>query len=494
MVLILSIHFAVMKRFFLGLILLIVVFVAYILVNTYTTSSQQIAVAPIEKIAIPTDAITRFQEALRIKTISHENPEDFDSAAFETFNEFIIENYPLVDSLLSHQYFSEYSHLYKWEGKNTSLKPVVLMGHLDVVPIASPDKWTVDPFAGIIKDDIIWGRGTIDDKFTVVGILEATEMLLKEGFQPERTYYFSFGHDEEVSGKYGAVKIAKYLQEQGIEAEFVMDEGYAVTQGLIPGIDKDVAMIGVAEKGITSLALQVDMKGGHSSQPAKETAIDVLANAVAKLKANPLPPTFSDPMKGFMDALGPEMGFVNRMAFANRAIFRSIILSTYEGTGGSGNALIRTTTSPTIFQAGIKENVIPTTARAVVNFRIIPGQTAEEVKQHVVSTINDSRIAVEFHGFNNDPSPVSPHDSEAYALINKTIKQIFPETLTAPNLVIGATDSRHFTGVSKNIYRFVPYHINEQNIDSFHGIDEHIPVEDYKDAIRFYRQLIINTK
>ncbi|WP_422006485.1 M20 family peptidase [Roseivirga pacifica] len=483
-----------MKKFFLGLLLLFLGFVAYILINTFATTSKQITVEPINKIDIEADAISRFQQALRIQTISHENVEDFDSTAFNAFNQLIINNYPLVDSLLEHQYFSEYSHLYKWEGKNPSLKPVVLMGHLDVVPIASPDKWTVDPFAGTIKDDIIWGRGTIDDKFTVIGILEATEMLLKEGFQPERTFYFSFGHDEEVSGKYGAVKIAQYMQEQGIEAEFVMDEGYAVTQKLVPGIDKDVAMIGVAEKGITSIALQVDMKGGHSSQPAKETAIDVLANAVAKLKANPLPATFSEPMEGFMDALGSEMGFVNRMAFANRAIFKSIILSTYEGAGGSGNALIRTTTSPTIFQAGIKENVIPTTARAVVNFRIIPGQTAEEVKQHVVSTINDPRVTVAFHGFNNDPSAVSPHNVEAYELINKTIKQIFPETLTAPNLVIGATDSRHFSGVSKNIYRFVPYHINEQNIDSFHGIDEHIPVEDYKDAIRFYRQLMLNTK
>lgn len=482
-----------MKKLLLAIFGIFVLLVTYVLFNTLTSKSTQLIVEPVEKVDISSDAIERFQQALRIKTISNEAIEDFDSAAFQNFNEFLIENYPLADSLLEHQYFNDFSHLYTWKGKNESLKPIVLMGHLDVVPIASPDKWSIDPFGGEIRDNIIWGRGTIDDKFTVVGLLEATSMLLQEGFQPERTIYFAFGHDEEVGGEYGAVKIAEYLESQGVEAEFILDEGYAIIQKLIPGIEEDVAMIGVAEKGITSIELKVDMIGGHSSRPAKETAIDVLANAVAKLKANPMPATISGPMEGFMDALGPEMSFVNKMAFSNRGLFKPVILSIYEGNGGNGNALIRTTTAPTIIEAGIKENVIPTTARAIVNFRIIPGETAEDVKAHVIETIDDKRISVEFYGMYNNPSSVSPSDSESYAIINKTIKQTYPNVLSAPNLVIGATDSRHYSAISKNIYRFVPYHISEENVDSFHGIDEHIPVEDYKDAIRFYKQLILNT-
>ncbi len=481
-----------MKKFFKLLGVLLLLFICFILFRTFTFSSSQLEVNPVAHVAIEDEAISRFQEALRIKTISHEDPSNFDSTAFRAFNSFLSDNFSLADSLLDHQYFNEFSHLYKWTGKNPSLKPIVLMGHLDVVPIASPDKWSIDPFGGQIRNDIIWGRGTIDDKFTVVGILEATEMLLQEGFQPERTVYFSFGHDEEVGGDYGAVPIAAYLKDQGVEAELVLDEGYAITQKLIPGLEQDVALIGIAEKGSTTLALSVDMKGGHSSQPAKETAIDVLSNAVAKLKANPLPATFTEPMHGFMDQLGPEMGFVNRMAFANREIFKPVITVIYEATG-SGNALIRTTTAPTIFESGIKENVIPTTAKAVVNFRIIPGQKAEDVRAHVIETIADDRIKVQYQGFNGEPSDVSPKDGQAYDLLNQTIKEIFPNVLTAPNLVIGATDSRHFKDVSKNIYRFVPYHINKENIDSFHGIDEHIPVEDYRDAIRFYRQLILNS-
>lgn len=482
-----------MKKFLKIIGLLFVCFIGYILLKTFTFSSQQLEAQPVAHIPIEDAAIDRFQQALRIMTISYENPADFDSTAFRSFNALLIENYPRVYEQLEHLYFNEFSHLFKWQGTNESLDPIIMMGHLDVVPIASPDKWSVDPFGGVIKDDIIWGRGTIDDKFTVIGILEAAELLLAEGFSPERTIYFSFGHDEEVSGKLGATAIAGYLKDQEVQAAMILDEGYAITQGLVPGIEPDVAMIGIAEKGSTTISLTVDMKGGHSSQPAKETAIDVLSNAISTLKANPLPAEFTVPMQGFMDQLGPEMGFVNKMAFANRNIFKPIIVSTYESAGGSGNALIRTTTAPTIFEAGIKENVIPTYAKAVVNFRIIPGQTGEDVRSHVIKTIADDRVQVAFQGFNDDPSPVSAKEGPAYDLINQTIKEIFPNVLTAPNLVLGATDSRHFTEISKNIYRFVPYHINERNIDSFHGIDESISVDDYKDAIRFYRQLMLNT-
>lgn len=482
-----------MKKFFKIIGLLLVLFVAYILFKTFTFTSQQLEVDPVAKIAVPEGAVARLSEALKIKTISFEDEADFDSAAFEAFNQFLATQFPLADSLLEKQLFNQYSHLYTWQGTNPGLAPIILMAHLDVVPIASPDQWTEDPFGGAVKDGVIWGRGTIDDKFSVLGILESVEMLLAEGFQPQRTIYLSFGHDEEVGGEKGAEAIVAYLKEKGVKAEFVLDEGYAITQQLIPGVQPDVAFIGVAEKGSSTIELVVEQEGGHSSRPDKETSIDILANAIAKLKANPMEATFSVAMHGFMDQIGPEMPFVNKMGFANRGIFKSLIVNTYENASGAGNALLRTTTAPTIFQAGIKENVIPYRARALVNFRIIPGQTGDDVMAHVVNTVDDERVQVQFHGFNTDPSPVSPMDSEGYNIINTTIKQTFDGVLTAPNLVIAATDSRHFTGISDNVYRFVPYHINEDNISSFHGINERIPVSDYEDAIRFYRQLILNS-
>ncbi|PWL29205.1 M20 family peptidase [uncultured Roseivirga sp.] len=482
-----------MKKVALLLLSLVVLLVAYVLINTFTFKSQQLEVAVIDKLQIEDNSITNLQTALRLKTISFEDPAEFDSSQFHLFNTFLKDEYPLSDSLLNHRIFNEFSHLYEWRGSNTELKPIVLMGHIDVVPIASPDKWSVEPFGAEIKDGKIWGRGTIDDKFSVIGIMEAVEMLLKEDFQPERTIYLAFGHDEEVGGDFGAVAMVEHLKSKGIEAEYVLDEGYAITQKLIPGIDTDVAMIGIAEKGSTTIEFTVDMEGGHSSQPSPETAIDVLAKAISRLKEEPMEATLSEAMQGFMNQLGPEMGFVNKMAFANKSLFKPIIIATYEGASNAGNALIRTTTAPTIFEAGIKENVIPTTARALVNFRIIPGQTAEDVMEHCLAVMDDERVKAKFYGFNTNPSPVSPMDSWGYETINRSIKQVFEATFTAPNLVIAATDSRHFSPISKNIYRFVPYHINEQNINTFHGIDEHILVEDYKNAIRFYRQLILNS-
>ncbi len=482
-----------MKKAFLILLIFSIVFVGFVLVRTFTFSSIQISVDPIQKEEIPEGALVRFQEALRIKTISFEEKSAFDSSEFAKFNLFLSENYPLADSLLDHKTFSKFSHLYKWEGLDRSLDPIILMGHIDVVPIASPDKWTRDPFGAEIADEKVWGRGTIDDKFSVVALMETVEGLLASGFQPRRSIYLAFGHDEEVGGDLGAYKIAGYLKSKGVRAEYVLDEGYAITQKLIPGIDADVALIGIAEKGSTTIKLSIDLKGGHSSQPAKETAIDVLSTAISKLKDNPLLAKISEPMHGFMDHLGPEMGFLNKMAFANREIFKSLIISTYENASGAGNALVRTTTAPTIFKAGIKENVIPTFAYALVNFRIIPGQTPEEILQFVTSTIDDDRIKLEFQGFNTNPSKVSPVDSKGYQAINRSIKQVFNNALTAPNLVIAATDSRHFGEISDNIYRFVPYHINENNINSFHGIDEHILIEDYEHAIQYYKQLILNS-
>lgn len=472
---------------------ILAVFILFLLIRTFTFSSKQLEVDLIEEVPIPAESLVRFQEALKIKTISFENESDFDSVEFERFNELLERNYPKVSSVLEHKVFNRFSHLYKWTGSNATLNPIILMGHIDVVPIASPSKWSVGAFSGEIKENKVWGRGTIDDKFSVIAIMESVEMLLREGYVPERSIYLSFGHDEEVGGTKGAAQIADYLKSKGITAEYVLDEGYAITQKIIPGIDEDVAMIGIAEKGSTTIELTVDLEGGHSSQPEKETAIDVLATAVAKIKAHPLEPTISEPMQEFMNQLGPEMGFVNKMAFANRGIFKNIIIGIYEKASGAGNALVRTTTAPTIFESGVKENVIPTSARAVINFRIIPGQTVDDVMNHVMAVMDDNRIKARFNGFNSNPSKVSSIRSEGYGIISTTIKEVFPNTLTAPNLVIAATDSRHFEEVSDHVYRFVPYHINSDNISSFHGIDEHVLLDDYNNAIRFYKQLIINS-
>lgn len=483
-----------LKKVLLLLLVALVVLIAYLWFNTIHFESKQITVATMQKLEVNDAAVQNFARSLQIKTVSPEHAADFDSLQFREFNRFLKETYPLMDSLLEHRTFHDFSHLYFWKGSDPELKPIVLMGHLDVVPVIEKNlpEWKQPPFGGTIVNDTLWGRGAIDDKVGVISIHEAVEHLLREGHAPERSFYLAFGHDEEVGGPLGATAMAKHLADMGVKAEFVLDEGGVIADGMVPGITKPVALIGTAEKGYLSLQLEVKIEGGHSSMPDKETAIDVMANAIAKLKKNPLPAKITVPLHGFMDYLGPEMPLINKMAFANRGLLEPLILSQYEQSP-SGNALIRTTTAPTIFNSGVKDNIIPQRAYATVNFRILPETTIAEVLAHVQATLNDDRITVAKGPTATEASSLSSSTSTGFIILHKTIKQLFPEVLVSPNLVVGATDSRHFREVSNNIYRFSPIRLNNETKKSFHGLNERLAVSDFKDAVGFYVQLIKNS-
>jgi carboxypeptidase PM20D1 len=482
------------KKTFLVLIVALLLFIAYLLFNTFNFDSKQLSVSPITPVKADSEAIDNFAKALQIKTVSPENIAEFDSIQFQNFNDFIKETYPLADSLLEHKTFNSYSHLFHWKGSDKNLNPIIVMGHLDVVPVIEKNisEWKVEPFGGIIKNDTVWGRGAIDDKVGVIGILEAVELLLQQNFKPQRSMYFAFGHDEEIGGRLGAVTMAKYLKDQGVTAEYVLDEGGVVTQGLVPGMTKEVALIGVAEKGYLSLNLGIRIEGGHSSMPGKETSIDVMANAITKLKNNPLPSKITAPLKEFMEYIGPEMPFTNKMVFANKSVLSPVLLNVYESTS-SGNAQIRTTTSPTIFNSGVKDNIIPLTASATVNFRILPETTTDDVISHVKRVINDDRVTIEKGGFVSEPSKHSSPEAEQFKIINTTILQLFPEVVVSPYLVVGGTDARHYNDLSDHIYRFSPIHLNKSNQKSFHGLNERLAVSDFYDSIAFYVQLIKNS-
>lgn len=482
-----------MKKILTVIFVAILLLIGFLIFQTLTFNSKQIAVEPIDKKSIPEGAIERFSQALQIPTISYENSADFDSTAFSNFKAFIKSGFPLIDSLLEIEYINEYSMIITWAGKNKSLPPAMVLGHLDVVPVLEENlnKWKHPPFAGKIVQDTLWGRGAIDDKISVMGNLEATEWLLSEGYQPERTLMLCFGHDEELGGVYGAQAIVAHLQTKEIKPSFILDEGFAISQGLIPGIEKNVALIGTAEKGFLTLNLSVSIEGGHSSMPKKETAIDVLSRAIVKLKENPFPAEITPPVKDFMNYTGPEMAFGQKLAFANAGILESVIISTLEAAP-SGNALVRTTTSPTIIKAGVKDNVIPYEAKATVNFRTLPGTTTEDVINRVQSVIDDERIIITKGAFESEAPGSSSTASEGYKIIEKTVRELFPDVLVTPNLVVGATDSRHYYPICKDIYRFTPFYLNNSNITTFHGVNERLPVAEYENAIRFYARLLEN--
>lgn len=478
------------KRTLFFLLIIIVLLIGYLFLNLLAFESRQINPEQADLITPSDSSLSRFSEALRLQTISPEDPTDFDSSAFVAFNEMLERNYPLADSILDKTYFEEYSILYFWEGSNPDLKPAVLMGHTDVVPVIDTnlEDWKFGAFNGTVAQDTIWGRGTLDDKINVIGLMEAVEALLTNGFQPARSVYLSFGHDEEVGGS-GAQAVAAYMKAEGMEPGFVLDEGSVIASGLIPGISSDVALIGIAEKGFATLKLSVDIEGGHSSMPQKETAIDVLAGAIHRVKSNPFPTSISEPTKQFFEYLGPEMEFPNNLVFANSNLLAPVIKRIYEGSS-AGNANVRTTTSPTVFNSGTKENVIPKRAEATINFRILPGETTQSVRDRVESVIDDQRVILEFGPFKSEPSAVSDPESEGFKLIQKTIGQVYPEVLVGPSLVVVATDSRHFAEISENIFRFSPIRLDQSNISSIHGINERVSVAEFNKAIQFYAELI----
>ncbi|MEM1318715.1 MAG: M20 family peptidase [Bacteroidota bacterium] len=476
------------------LILALLITVGIIAFNTFKFSSKQLQVAPVEKIGIGPESIERMAEAIRIPTLSYDDR--VDTAAFLAFNAYLDSTYALVDSLLEHKTVGQFSHVYRWPGRRPGLKPILLIGHIDVVPVEgkSLEEWSVRPYSGLIRDDYLWGRGTLDDKINVIGALEAVKLLLTEGYQPERSIYLAFGHDEEVGGKHGAQAIAQWFKQQGLEFEYVLDEGMLIIKDAMPGLDRPLAMIGAAEKGYTTLTLQVKLEdGGHSSMPLGESAIGILSKAVATLEAQPFPAKIEGLAADLFDHCGPEMSMPHKAVFANLWLFESLVLQQLTASPGS-NAMVRTTTAPTILEAGVKDNILPTSANAKINFRILPGETVESVTEYVRQTIDDERVKVMSDlNFSSNPSKISGTETFGFSVIRKTAQEIFPEVITAPSLVIAATDSRHYGEVAASIYRFQPLRLLQADLKRIHGIDERISLDNYRNAVRFYRQLMLNS-
>ena len=472
------------------------ILVSVLLIRTWRLRSDHSPAEP--AISIPLDGqamAERLAQAIQFQTVSHQDPAQFDSGEFIRLHKYLEQAFPKIHSTLTREVVNDHSLLYTWKGQDAGLKPILLMAHIDVVPATSGAEggWTHPPFEGRISDGYVWGRGTMDDKNSVLAILEAVEVLLREGFQPRRTIYLAFGHDEEISGRQGAGEIAALLHSRGMELEYVLDEGLSVVEGVVPFISKPVAMVGIAEKGYLSLELTVKSSPGHSSVPPQETAIGALSTAICKLERNQLPWRIGIPARQMFAALAPEMGFGMRMVFANLWLFGWLIKRAFARTP-STNALIRTTTAPTMFQAGVKENILPAEAKAVVNFRLLAGDTITGVTEHVRRTIDDPRVEIRaLEGLTGEASFVSDTDASGFGALVRTIRQVYPEAVITPGLVLGATDSRHYADLSNSIYRFSPIRVRPEDLERVHGTDERISIEDHERGVRFYVHLIRNS-
>jgi carboxypeptidase PM20D1 len=428
--------------------------------------------------------------AIRIETVSHEDTSTIDFGAFARFREFLAATYPLVHQRLELEMVAEHSLLYTWTGTDPIAAPTVLLAHQDVVPVepGTEEDWEQPPFSGAEDDWYLYGRGALDDKGSLIGIFEAVESMLAEGFEPVATIYIACGHDEEIGGT-GAGAIADLLAERDVRPALVLDEGGAVAVDFMPDIDTPIALIGIGEKGYVNLRLTATGQGGHSSSPPAHTAIGLLGAAIAALEDRPMPPRL-DAQRGFFEAAGELMTGPQAMAMKRPDLFGAVIERRMSAQPMM-NALIRTTAAATIIEGGVKPNVLPQEASAMINFRIMPGDTRESVLDHVRNVVGPGiEVTVDESSFTADPPQMADPGSEQFALVAELAREHCGAGAIAPWILTGATDSRHFIPIADQVLRFAPLTASPDDFTRFHGTGERIRRSDADTVVAFYRALV----
>ena len=476
-----------MKKILLGLLGLIIV-LGVIVFARMAGLPKNVAASVDNTLLLEVDAdaaAAHLSQAIRFKTVTMQNSEDTDWQVFTAFQTWLAETYPNFYGAVKSEQVAIYSQLHTWQGSDTSLAPIVFMAHQDVVPASETDEgWDYPPFEGIIADGFVYGRGAIDDKGSLIALLEAADRMAATGYTPKRTLIFAFGHDEEVAGS-GAEAMAQLLKSRDIKPYAVVDEGGAITTGMAD-VKGPVARIGVAEKGYLTLILTANAKGGHSSTPPDYTAIGGLAKAIAAIEADPFKSGLDDVTKAMLRKTASEQGFMGRMAVANLWLFGPMVEGKMRETA-VGRAMLGTTIAPTIIDAGFKENALPREAKAYVNFRLHNRDSVESVIQHVHWAINDPNITItKAGGIGAEPSPVSQIGSGPYLWLEDVVQQAFPGTIVAPNIVLGGTDSRYMALVTNDIYRFAPYVFDVTDLARIHGLNERMDVAAFGKAVQVY--------
>jgi carboxypeptidase PM20D1 len=482
-----------LKRILWAALAAVGIVVAVLAWNTWRLASRQLDVKPVAPLALERDAVAaRLAGALKFRAISDAASGDANAGQFVAMQAYLEQAFPRLHATLKREMVG-HSMLFTWQGSDPQAKPAMWLAHQDVVPVApgTEANWQQPPFDGVVKDGFIWGRGSWDDKGSLVAQMEAVETLLAQGYQPRATLYLGFGADEEVGGRRGAVEIARLLKSRGVQLDYILDEGMLVTQGIMNGIARPVALIGVAEKGYASVNLAVQTAPGHSSMPPQKTAIGAMSAALAALEKNQMPVELRGVARDMFDTIAPEMQGMNRVVLSNLWLFAPVVKQQMAQAPGT-NAVLRTTTALTVVHAGNKDNVLPGRADAVVNFRIRPGDSVAGVMAHVREAVDNDAVHAELDAGASEPSPVSPLESPQYALINRTIREVFNDAVVAPGIVIGATDARHYKDVSQHVYRFSPVRAGKDDLPRFHGTNERLGVDNYLEAIRFYVQLARN--
>lgn len=432
----------------------------------------------------------RLGEAIRFQTVSYQDRSLINLEEFRRFHVFLREQFPRVFSQLEVEIVNDYSLLIRWPGSDAGLAPILFTAHMDVVPIepGTEDDWQHPPFAGVVADGRIYGRGALDDKLGVLGILEAAESLLVEEFTPQRTLVFAFGHDEEISGKEGAAKLAERMRQKGWHFAWMVDEGGMVMSDnpLLP--DKPVAVINVAEKGYLTLTLVATGEGGHSSRPPKVSTIGRLSAALARIEKNPFPTRLEGPVQAMLEAMAPHVDQPSQFVFSNLWLTGGLV-SDRMSEEPLTESYVRTTTALTMFNAGVKENVVPQRAEAKVNFRLLPGDTPEQVVSRIRELVDDPAIEISYDEWDQLPG-VADYSGGGFSVIAEAVSAVYPDVVVVPSLLVATTDTRHYIDLADNQYRFHGMMIETSQAASVHGTNEYVGVESYEKSIEVARQMM----
>jgi len=445
-------------------------------------------VALAEPVPVDLDRAARhLAEAVRLRTVSHQDPADNDAAEWDRLHAWLVETYPAAHAVMQREVVAGHTLVYTWPGTDTARRPVVLMAHHDVVPVTAgtESEWRHPPFEGVVADGAVWGRGAIDNKGSLVALFESLEALAAAGFRPAASVILVSGHDEETGGT-GAAAAAALLASRGIDAEFVLDEGLAVVADF-PLLGRPVALVGIAEKGYATLRVTAQATGGHSSAPPAETGVETLAKAVLAITAQAFPLRFEGPAADMVRALAPAAAFPARMAVANEWLFGPLLLRQIAATP-AGAATLHTTIAPTMLRGSPKENVLPQDAAAWINYRIAPGQTSDDVLARAREATRGLAVELQWERPPSEPPPVSSTDSRGWQWVAAAAAAGgWP---VAPGLVTATTDSRHMTAVSRDIYRFQPVVASMREFEMIHGTNEHLSLDNLGRLTGFYTRLI----
>jgi carboxypeptidase PM20D1 len=432
-------------------------------------------------------AAEHLSQMIRCKTISRYETELIDEKEFEKFRVLLQKLYPNIYEKCSYERIGKSGILIRWQGKQTT-RPSVLMAHYDVVPV-SEEKWEKPPFEGIIEDGVLWGRGTLDTKGTLCGIMEAIELLTERSYIPENDIYISFAGDEEVNGE-ATPSIVKVLKERGIKPALVLDEGGAVVKGVFPGVSKPCALIGIGEKGFMNLVITTKGKGGHASTPPPHTIVGKLSKAIVEIEKHPFKARLTKPAKEMFDTLGRHSTFIYKIIFANLWCFKPLLDILCKKTGGELNALMRTTCAATMMEAGKAPNVLASEGKIIANMRLHGEDTPKTAIEYLKSIVKEEEIEFSVMEGSMNPSPYSETSGESWEKLKKAIMETWTDTIVSPYLMVACSDSRHYCEISDHVYRFSAMELSKEERGMIHGHNERIPVDKIATTIKFYIRLI----